>query len=448
MYVQLHGSGRMWVAPRAEMDPSAVSVKAEGQDLAVEAVARRYLPEGMAAPTGMVVGRASLTASMQVGMLSRGCSRTCALSALSVVCPWPACQPASMRLLLTDHPQSHACLPSALCLQGSHMEPTIDLALQLPEASAACTAQLRRTSARLTLASPSADAAGTLHLQPPSFDAVKAANTQVQASALAQLNLTGLDADVSLRGLDVVPLVSDEVALRQLAVQSGQPLRLKLNGRAKVSGTVQHQQPTGPSGAWQFAGDLGLESVRVNQLKLFQKLGCRLTVSDNSISVHGRGQRANETLDLDLSLPLLPGCPPAAPVDQEGQSGLPDDEVASAASASAADEAGTAAEQPLRAAQRGGGGLQLRCGPLQVAADVNAAGSQLDFKVTGRAPAAGFLLTAYQPPAANTGADERPLPPCRPGMQVAALKLDELELASLRGDLQVRGRVAPGLPWS
>ena len=276
------------------------------------------------------------------------------------------------------------CTPLLPSPQGSHMEPTIDMALQLPEASASCTAQLRRNSARLTLASPSADAAGTLHLQPPTFDAIKAANTQAQATALAQLNLTGLDADVSLRGLDVVPLVSDQVALRQLAVQSGQPLRLKLNGRAKVSGTVQQQPlPAGPGGAWQFAGDLGLESVRVNQLKLFHKLAGRLTVSDSSISVHGRGQRANETLDLDLALPLLPGRPPAAPLDQEGQLGVPG-EVAPVASASAAD--GLAAGQQHRAAQRGGGGLQLRCGPLQVAADVNAAGSQLDFKVTGRAP--------------------------------------------------------------
>ena len=56
----------MWVAPRAEMDPSAVSVKAEGHDLAVEAVARRYMPEGVVPPPGIVVGRASLTASMQV----------------------------------------------------------------------------------------------------------------------------------------------------------------------------------------------------------------------------------------------------------------------------------------------------------------------------------------------------------------------------------------------
>lgn len=56
----------MWVAPRAEQDPSAVRIKAEGQDLAVEAVARRYMPEGMALPSGMVVGRASLAATMQV----------------------------------------------------------------------------------------------------------------------------------------------------------------------------------------------------------------------------------------------------------------------------------------------------------------------------------------------------------------------------------------------
>jgi hypothetical protein len=90
MYVQLHGSGRMWVAPRAEMDPSAVSVKAEGQDLAMEAVARRYMPEGMAAPPGMVLGRASLTASMQVGRPECRCAYlwTCAVR------PWPACLPA------------------------------------------------------------------------------------------------------------------------------------------------------------------------------------------------------------------------------------------------------------------------------------------------------------------------------------------------------------------
>lgn len=60
----------MWVAPRAEMDPSAVSVRADGEGLAVEAVARRYLPDGVAPPPGMVVGRASLNATMQARRVS------------------------------------------------------------------------------------------------------------------------------------------------------------------------------------------------------------------------------------------------------------------------------------------------------------------------------------------------------------------------------------------
>ena len=48
------------------MDPSAVAMRAEGQGLAAEAVLRRYLPEGMALPPGMVVGHANLSATLQV----------------------------------------------------------------------------------------------------------------------------------------------------------------------------------------------------------------------------------------------------------------------------------------------------------------------------------------------------------------------------------------------
>lgn len=61
----------MWVAPRAEADPSAVSIRAEGRELGVEAVARRYMPDGVAPPPGMVVGRASLSATMQVRAADR-----------------------------------------------------------------------------------------------------------------------------------------------------------------------------------------------------------------------------------------------------------------------------------------------------------------------------------------------------------------------------------------
>lgn len=381
----------------------------------------------------------------------------------------------------------HLTLSLFLPLQGSHLEPTLDLAAQLPEASASCTANLRRTAARVTLASPHADTAATLHLLPPSFEAVKAAVTQAQSTALAVPNVAGVDGEVGLRGLDVVPLLSGDgqAALRQLAVQSGQPLRLKLAGRAKVSGVVQREQapqalataagqpaPTATATAdaaasqraasWEFAGDLGLESVRVNQLKLFQKLAARLSVSSTGVSVHGKGQRASETLDLHLALPppgpaivrqqhaAAPAAGTAAAVAPAGRvvsASAPEAPGAGNPGASAPDASATEDTVPAAASvpdmaqqggmQRGGGGLQMRCGPLHVAADINAAGSQLDFKVGLHVyvcdSPAPLCLHRTRPPLLLPAHSEH----VSEAVQAAGLKLDELELASLRGDLQV-----------
>lgn len=212
----------------------------------------------------------------------------------------------------------------------------------------------------------------------------------------------------------MVPLVSGQVALRQLA--SGQPVRLKLAGKARVSGTVRQQAvaaaPAAPAEAgggtpaapasWQFAGDLGLESVRVNQLRLWQKLAGRLEASGGGVSVHGKGLRANETLDLDLALPLLApptqrspaaaarvAAPPQAAAKQPAAvaEAKPEAVRTPAELEGAEGSSGGAAaapEPPLAEAPRAGGGrLQLRCGALQVAGDVDAAGSQVNFKARG-----------------------------------------------------------------
>lgn len=314
------------------------------------------------------------------------------------------------------------------------MEPTLEVAAALPEAQASCSATLRREAARLSWASPQGDASGTVFLAPPGFDAVKAAVTQAQATALARPSPTGLEADVALRGLDVVPLASDQAALRQLAVQqSGQPVRLRLNGRIRVAGTVR-QGAAVAAGAkaassggsvgsaaaasptpWEFTGELGLEGVRVNQLKLWQKLAGRLAVSDSGLSVHGKGLRPYETLDLDLALPLLaaPAAPQprqlatqtqaAAKQEAEAASTAADEgsatgEAAAAASpevpgADPAPQPAAVVEQLQPARRAGGGRLHLRYGPLQVAADINAPGSQLNFKV-GRAAARAAPLRA------------------------------------------------------
>lgn len=81
--------------------------------------------------------------------------------------------------------------------------------------------------------------------------------------------IDGLDLDAGLKGLDVLPLVSPPEALE--ALQSGTPLRLKLSGRVKFSGGLDRA----PEGSG-FSGDLSLDSLRVNQLKLTRNLAGQL----------------------------------------------------------------------------------------------------------------------------------------------------------------------------
>ena len=111
--------------------------------------------------------------------------------------------------------------------------------------------------------------------------------------------LEGCDLDVDFKGLDVLPIVSPPEALEH--INSSQPMRLKLNGRTKFSGRMQHPQRTssavqqGQEAPQSFSGDLSLDGVRVNQLKLTRNLSgevacwtwlCRLP---NVSSAHSHG---------------------------------------------------------------------------------------------------------------------------------------------------------------
>ncbi len=204
--------------------------------------------------------------------------------------------------------------------------------------------------------------------------------------------------------------------------------------------------PAAAGEGWTFNGSLGMENVRVNQLKLFKQLAGSLSFSQGGISVHGRGPRADEALDLQLTLPLLqqlssaaaPAPASSAPESDagetaaaaaalpsadaglptaDGDAAAPDNATTAAPSQASNDAAGVAvaaapappAAPPIAvtpppsgngAQQQPANGLTLRCGQLLVAADVDAMGSHV-------------------------------------GCKVQNVHLDELELASLRGDLQV-----------
>ena len=387
---ELHGSGSLGVSPASETDPNALQITAQGSGLPAESLARRYLPEGAQLPPGILVGTGSVTAKMS----------------------------------------------------GAHLAPVIDVGFSLPEGSVNGSLQFMRDSTSISVTSPSLDGAGTVFMRPPSYDAIKAAVTQQQATALAKPDISGGDVDVIMRGLDIVPLLSDEESLRRLAQQSGEPLRLKFNGRAKIAGTVTNQltsavttttttttDETSSSSApvvastdpdpWQFSGSVDLEDLKLNQLKLYRALKGSLKLSNSHVAVHAKGIRPDEVLDVDLALPLLPE--PVVEVLSSTTTGsdgtssggviigkesekteVIDNEIttnASYLSSLSPAQQLLAQQQQQQQQQKSGSSVSIRCGQLLAAATMDAAGSQLD-------------------------------------VRVANVKLDELELASLRGELQ------------
>lgn len=77
--------------------------------------------------------------------------------------------------------------------------------------------------------------------------------------------IDGVEFDANFKGLDTLPIISPPEALEHIS--SSQPLRLKLNGRVKFSGVMDHAADKS-----KFGGDLTLDNLRVNQLKLTRNL--------------------------------------------------------------------------------------------------------------------------------------------------------------------------------
>ena len=340
----IHGYGKMDVSPKGEMDPNALSIHTSGSGLQPSSLVKPYMIGDASLPESLVDGPASFHATMS----------------------------------------------------GAGLSPIIDVTFSLPATSASVTARLTRRETSLSFKSPTLDAKGSIFVQPYSFDEIKAALTQEQASALAKPKIIGCNSEFQFKGLDVVPLATKEAALRKITQQSGESLRLKLNGRAKVAGNVKYlrEELTSPiartiadaerdTSLWKLVGKIDLDDFKLNQLKLYHALRGTFDVSEMKASFHGKGLRPDESLDITLSLPWISSQPKHQP-KFDGKKGaieyLKMDETKDTIGA-----AGTS--------------ISLRSGPLFASACIDDAGSAMDVRVTN-------------------------------------LKLDELELASLRGDLQ------------
>lgn len=125
---QVFGSGRMLVAPWAEQDPGAVSIKAEGVELPTEELVRRYLP-------GEQRKLADLPCPMNATVM-RSASSNASVPLLPTIPPQPNLLPCPP----TPPAAAGAKLPPSLVLgkgnltaamKGSHMSPSLDIAFQV-----------------------------------------------------------------------------------------------------------------------------------------------------------------------------------------------------------------------------------------------------------------------------------------------------------------------------
>lgn len=308
---QLQGSGKMNVAPSAELDPNALHVNVRAIDINQEAIAKRYFPD------------IALPAEIDSGLSSGNFS-----------------------------------------MKGAHLSPVIDANFSISDGTCGYL-RLQRDSTTMKIQSPHFEAVGSVYLHPPSYGAMKKAITQTQAFELAKPNFTGGTINLNLNGLDIIPFLSDDDSVRNLSKNAGEPVRLKVNGRVKLEGDVQNTVNSKLLNDKFFIGSMNLENIRFNQMKLYRDLKGTVELTNEKISVHGKGMRPDETLDVEINLQSI--------MNQLDMGSGP--------------------------SKFGESYLNLRCGRLQASGSVMENGSLMDFRV-------------------------------------ANIKLDDLEFASLRGELQ------------
>ncbi|CAG9460725.1 unnamed protein product [Pedinophyceae sp. YPF-701] len=391
---RISGSGRMWLAPEAEAHPSAVSMHLDASALDGDRLLPRYLPPG-AGP---------LPPSMRIGAVN--------------------CQGS---------------------MEGSHLAPRITARVEAPEASARGDVELVRDRTRLRLQSPEAMLDATLHTKGAPHELAAAAATQEEAFWAGQPLIEAVDGELRLRNADLLPLLQG-----QAPGDRPQPVRMRLSGAVSLKGRVANKgaeadTPGSPLARWSVreaaplpprtvmpqgvskAGPGIPNAVRPRQgrpagasssnssnaapagnvvLPHEGPAGPRIVAGQRSVkpelegALRLQGIRANQ-------LPLV--------MSQEGHIHLSQDavEVRTAGSSRgvAASEQLTLrlstddADAPARqarapdAAPQLGGEFKLTQGPMRVNASVNPAGSHARLDVSG-------------------------------------LPLDELELASLRGNLR------------
>ena len=370
----VRASGTLRVDPSAEFDPTAVKVDVSGTGVDPGYLVKAYqgiLPDGMDVPPSLV-------------------------------------------------PAGSASFTASVV--GSLLEPGVDVSWAAPESAASGSVRLSRSAIDASLRTPSLDASARLDTEFPSIETALAATTPLESMAAAEFSVVGADAELNMRNLDVVALTHKDP---QDAADKPDRLRLRLSGRTRFAGKRDDGAALAAGGP-AYKGDLQMQALRLNQLVLAPNFSGSFSVSPAGLRIDARG-RPDESMVIDFlpaqthapgaaAAPEMGPPPPVDPPADEQQRHVPDSSAdVPAALAAVAVVADADAEQAAA-------DLAVASPDVTSIASAQAAPSNQPARLSLSLRRGQLRCEATVAGAVSTAS-------------VASLRLDDLEVASLRGRL-------------
>lgn len=186
-------------------------------------------------------------------------------------------------------------------IKGAQLCPTVQVSWNSPEAEASGSIKITRPAAYVELHAPSIDAEAVLNTKYQPKEIILAAVTQEEATLASKPVVEGAELDCKLNGLDIMPLVNDSYVIDRMT--SSQPIRLKLSGKTHFHGELVKGSKSDSSDFQNLVGEIAVEGLTLNHLSVARQMTGDVTVGKTGLKVQARGLRPDEGIDVDIKLP-------------------------------------------------------------------------------------------------------------------------------------------------
>ena len=186
-------------------------------------------------------------------------------------------------------------------IKGAQLSPRVQVSWNAPEAEASGSVEITRPAAYIELHAPSIDAEAVLNTKYQPKEVILAAVTQDEATAASRPVVEGAQLKCKLQGLDIMPLVNDSYVIDRMT--SSQPIRLKLSGKTHFHGELVKDRDSDTSNFQNLVGEIAMEGLTLNHLSVARQMTGDVTVGKEGLKVQARGLRPDEGIDIDLKLP-------------------------------------------------------------------------------------------------------------------------------------------------